>query len=329
MERKSSLTKHFFFLVSCILLLLTFAPVNSMLRAEEFPGHPVRLIIPTTPGGTLDTLCRAIQPYMQKILNVQVPLENVPGASHKIGLTRIWKSKPDGYTIICNSIPQNVLGEVVIYKTDYLMRDFSYICAISKVKTVLFVHWDSWSTFDDFLSAAKQRVLVGGVSGVGSAAHLSGLVAMDELKLNPKWVNFDSGGEALAALAGKHIDFIVTLGPTAFPMVKANRVRPLIVIDEEPDPFFPTTPTAKQKGIEITPTPAYFGMLAPPNTPQDRLDILEKAFLKAVNDPGLQKLSNDRFLNISFISAKDYKQETERQFRLVEKYRNFLKADLK
>jgi tripartite-type tricarboxylate transporter receptor subunit TctC len=197
------------------------------------------------------------------------------------------------------------------------------------VKTVLFVNWDSWQTFDDFLSAAKQRVMVGGVSGVGSASHLSGLVSMDELKLNPRWVNYDSGGEALASLAGKHIDFVITLGPTAFPMVKSNKIRPLIVFDEESDSVFPTTPTAKQKGIEISPTPAYFGMLAPPNTPQDRLDILEKAFLKAVNDPALQKLSNDRSLYISFISGKDYKRETERQFRLVEKYQHLLKAELK
>jgi tripartite-type tricarboxylate transporter receptor subunit TctC len=295
----------------------------------DFPKEPIKYVIPTTPGGALDILSRSVQPYLQKVLNVSVLLENMPGASHKVGLTRIWKGKPDGYSIICNSIPQNIIGETVVYTTDYKLKDFSYVCAISKLKAILFVNWDSWQTLDDFLAVAKQRPMVGAVSGVGSSTHLAGLVAMDELKVNTKWVIFDSGGEAVAALAGKHVDFMLSLTTTALSMYQGKKIRPLVVLDNDEDPDYPGIPTARQKNIRISLTPAYFGILAPPGTPQERIQILENAFSKAISEPALQHLSTDRKLYISFMSGKDYKLETERQFEIIERYKHLLKSDMK
>jgi tripartite-type tricarboxylate transporter receptor subunit TctC len=316
-------------LLVCLLSLMLVLPLDSLVWADGFPSKPIKFIIPTTPGGTLDLLGRCLQPYLQKYLNVSVTLENIPGASHKIGLTKAWKSTADGYTIIQNSIPQNIVGEAIIYKTDYQLRDFTYICAISKVSVALFANWDSFQTLEDFLEESKKRVLVGGVSGVGSASHLSGLVAMDEMKVNARWVNFDSGGDSLTALAGKHVDFTACLPTTAFSLVRAKKIRPLVILDNETDVFLPATPTARQKGIEISPTPAFFGILGPPKMPRDNTKILEKAFAKTISDPALQKLSKDRALYISFMSGNDYKRETEKQYNLVEKYRTFLDKGFK
>ncbi len=325
----SKVPSWFLCLSVCFLGIAGVVSLPSSGWTEDFPKDSVRYIIPTTPGGALDILSRSVQPYLQKTLNVSVFLENMPGASHKVGLTRVWKGKPDGYTIICNSIPQNIIGETVVYATDYKLKDFGYVCAISKLKAVLFVNWDSWGTLEEFLAAAKQRPMVGGVSGVGSSTHLAGLVAMDELKVNTKWVIFDSGGEAVAALAGKHVDFMLSLATTALSMYQGKKIRPLVVLDNEQDADYPGVPTARQKSIQISLTPAYFGILAPPGTPPERIQILENAFSKAINEPALQQLSKDRKLHIAFMSGKDYKLETERQYEIVEKYKHLLKTGMK
>ncbi len=319
---------HMFFCF-CLIPAMVSAILYSSVWAGQFPDGPIKFITPTPPGGTLDILGRCIQPFVQKTLNVSVTIENVPGASHKIGLTRVWKTNPDGYTLISNSIPQNIIGEAALFKTDYRIKDFAYICAIAKVSSVLFVNWDNWKSFEEFLSAARQRTLAGAVSGVGSGSHLSGLVTMDRLKINTKWVNFDSGGEAITSLAGKHTDFTVTPMTTALSLYTAKKIRPLVVFDSEPDESFPDIPTIRQKGVEITTTPVFFGILAPPGTPADRVRVLENAFQRAVSDPALQKISKERKLYISFISGKDYRNETDKQYEVVEKYQDLFKAAFK
>ncbi len=305
-------------------LILMLSITGAKALAASFPERRINVVVPFAAGSGVDLEARGIVPYVQKHIGVEVSIENVSGADGKIGLTRVWKSKPDGYNVIIHTATMSLIGESIL-GAEYRVADFSQIYCWSLSNQTLLVNSDSWKSLDEFIKAGRERPLSAGTAGRGSASHLNGIVLADELGIKVKWVPFDGSGEALAALAGKHIDFVVAMPTSALPLVKSGKIRPILTMGNSRDVVFPDAPIPKDLGHTFTTIQAIRGVDAPPKTDSAIVARLEEAFAKAAREPEFLSWAQKRKTTIVSLGHEEYRQTILSQTKAVEKYKNYLK----
>ena len=305
--------------------LLLFTGTGEVFGAN-FPTKLVTTVVGFSPGAGIDIEARGIAPFLQKHLGVQVVIDNVPGADAKIGLTRVWRAKRDGYTLMIHTTTMSIIGEYLL-NPEYRIAGFSHIFSWSQTNSVLVVNSENWKTFDDFVKAGRERVLSSGLPGRGTASHLSGLILESALGIKVNWVPFDGSGDALTALAGKHIDFASVATTSALPLVKAGKLRALVVMANSKDIVFPDVPLAKDLGYKFTVIPMLRGADGPPNMAPDVVKVLEDAFAKAVKEPEYLAWAKKRMMEIAPLNHKEYGEAIDSQQKEIEKYKTFLKGD--
>src|SRR3972149_7665398 len=262
-------TSNFLRKASCLWVavgIVFFTWGSGQVAAQDFPKKPVKIIVTADAGGGEDTEARGIAPYLQKILGGNVPIENPPGAGGKIAFEKFQRTEPDGYTLITYTFPKSIIIEYMD-KTNYRTKDFTPVFSWGRANQLLVGHADSWKNFDEFLKAAKSKTLSGGLSGRGSTTHLAGLLAIDELGIKVNWVPYEGSAGSIAALAGKHLDFTLALATSAVSLIRAGKLRPLLLLADKRDPYLPEVPIPKDLGFDITSLPAIRGVEAPPRTP--------------------------------------------------------------
>ena len=292
-------------------------------RKSAFPQKAIDFIVGFAPGGKLDIEARGIAPYLSKYLGVPVIIQNFPGAGGRISYTKLFNAKPDGYTIGGFPMPAVILGEYLA-AVGYKTQEFTSIFACFVTPQVLAVPTDTYQNIDEFLKVARSKSLSNATPGYGTSSHLVGIVVANGLGLKDvKHVHFEGAG-APTALAGKHVDFAVTNLPTVLPLVRAGKVKPLLVIADERDSVFPQVPTPKELGLKITTISGIDGFAGPPNVPLERVKILEEAFAKAAADPEFLAWAQKVAMNIKPMDHEKFRQETVEIVKEVEKYKDFL-----
>jgi len=299
-------------------MLFVCPPANSV----DFPKKTIKLIVTADPGGGEDTEARGIVPYLEKYLGVKILIENQGAAGGKIAFERFQKTEPNGYTLITYTYPKSVVIEYTD-KVNFKSKDYTPIYAWSWSSQVLVVNAETWKTFDEFLKVAKTKTMVGGLSGGHST--LGGLVVADELGLKVNWVPYEGSAGSLAALAGKHIEFSVTVTTSAVPLMEAGKLRSLIVFDNERDPYLPNVPCSKELGVRTSPIPGIRGIEAPPNTPPAIVKVLEEACSKTVKEPGYIEFAKKRKMAIHPLNSQEYGKAITEMYPIVEKYQQILR----
>jgi tripartite-type tricarboxylate transporter receptor subunit TctC len=307
-------------------LILSITPVASCI---DFPQRPIKIIVPADPGSGEDSDARAIAPYLQQYLGVNVMVENQPGAGGKIALERFQKTAPDGYTIISNQLPKSIIYEYM-FKADFKTKDFSPIFAWSVSHNLLGVNAAAWKTFDEFAKAAKERTLSGALSAMGGVSHLISLALAKELGINVNWVPFDGTAQSLATLAGGHVDFSIASSSSFRPLISAGKLRPLAIFSDEHDPFFPEVPTSKELGMATIPFVLVVrGLQAPPNTPPAVVKVLEEACSKGVKEPAYVDWANKKQIILKSMSSTEYGDYIVKEgYSTVEKYGPLMKESM-
>lgn len=313
-----------------IILTLTFCLCTWMGSAkaaekDKFPTKAIRVIVPQSPGGSIDMEPRGFTPYLSKTLGVDIMLENLPGAGGKMGLTKVWKADPNGYTLLYHGIPQSIMNEY-LFKTDFKTSGFTHVFGLCTTNMILLVHPDNWKTMDEFLKVAREKNLSGGIPSPGSTSHICGLASVDRLGMKANWVPFDGSGEVLSSLAGKHLDFAIVSTNSAQSLVAAGKLRPLLVYSDGPDQVFPDVPFPSKLGYNMTIMSAVRGFVAPPNTQPDRVKILEEAMLKTARNPVFLEWAKNRKFEITPLEGKKYFVETQKQYSLLDQFRGLFKS---
>ena len=313
----------------CALALLSsLVVIGSEALAATFPEKPITVIVNFSPGAGIDVDARGIVPYVQKHLGTRVTIENVAGADGKIGLTRVWRAKPDGYTVIIHTTTLTLIGERIA-DTEYRFSDFTHIFSWCQTNQVLVVNSEKWKNLDEFLAAARERPVSAGVPGRGTAAHLSGLIFVNAVGIKVNWVPFDGSGEALTALAGNHIDFASVASTSPLSLVRAGKLRPLVVFANKPDVVFPDTPLSKDLGYKFATVPGIRGIDGPPRMDPAAVKAIEAAFAKAVKEPDYLNWAKKRMVDVISLGQEEYSKAIEGQIVEIERYKSFFKAATK
>lgn len=313
------------YIISCLLLGFVILP-NATSIAADFPEKSITYIIPFAVGGKSDLMARAIAPFVQERLGVPIKIENYPGVI-KIGTGKLWKSKPDGYTIGSLGLPGPVTSELTS-QTDYRSREFSYIYAWNESNILLQVQANGPKDMTELLRLAKSRTLTGATGSFASGSHLVSIVMVKGLGLNVRWVHYNSGGEANAALAGGHVDFnTVSVTPQTASMLKSGMLRALMIVADEKDPAFPDVPAPKDLGYSFKILSFIEGAVAPKGLPADRLSRLENAFADAAKDPMFKKWAEETKTRIIHLPPRAYSQKVAEMYSEVEKLKGELKTE--
>ena len=316
--------KKFRLLIASVVLLLGTGEMMGAEKKSDFPQGPINYLIAYAPGGKTDTQARGLLPYVEKYLGVRIVIQNFPGAGGRIGLTKLFKAKPDGYTIGNFPLPAVVLGEYLA-SVEYKSKEFTPIFAGFLTRSVLVVAKDTYKSLDELIKAGRSKPLTNATSGIGNAVHLASLVTANGLGLKDvRNVPFNSSA-ALAALAGKHVDFAIAAASNALPLVQAGKLTPLLVIADKRDNAFPQVPIPKELGYKFSAIDTIDGVVGPPNLPIAKVKILEEAFAKAAADPKFLNWAEKAEMTFIPMDHKKYRLVVEDMVKEVEKYKDILR----
>ncbi len=292
-------------------------------RVGTFPERQITMLVAYAPGGKMDLEARALAMQLKKYLGVSVIIQNVPGANGRLGLTKLYRSKPDGYVIGGITIPNIQLVEVMS-KAEFRSNDFTKIFAWSANNASLAVPVDKWNSLEEFVSAGKAKTLSCGISGIGGSAHLAGLILEATLGLKFNWVPFNSGAEAAAALAGKHIDAATVSTASILPLQRAGRVKALVILAQERDQTMPEIPVPNELGYKYAAIPSVNGVAGPPGLAAAKVKLLEAAFAKAAKEPEFIAWAKRTGTELDMKNSRTLEKLTEDMTREVVKYSHLL-----
>ena len=274
-----------------------------LVRAQAFPDHPIRFIVPYAPGGSTDTSARIVAERLTAILGQQVIVENKPGGGTIIGTDVVAKAKPDGYTILLTPgafVVNAAFGIVLPYDP---LADLVPIVQIVDMPTLIAANNDApYKTMAEMIAWSKanpDRVVPFASAGIGSVPHLWGehLKALSGARL--EHVGYKGSAEALRDTLAGHVPLIVdALMPTATP-VRAGKLRGLGVAMAKRSSLLPDVPTTSEGGLIGMEASVRFGISAAGGTPAELVAKLNAATNTALSDDGVRR----RLEELGFIMA--------------------------
>ncbi len=293
-------------------------------KATKYPSKPLRIIIPAGAGGSLDREIRGIAPFLEKNLGISIIIENVVGADGIIAYNKIYKEKPDGHTIIYFNLSSAISLELTRETAKYVVKNLTPIASWNVKNHALAVHADSWKTFGDFLNDGKQKKI--SLAATGGSANIQGLLLETAVGIKFNWVPYSSSAEGMTAVAGKHVDALLTFAISPVPMIRAGRLRALAVFSSKPDPILPGVPNFKELGHMEVPLLVIYGMFAaPPNTPREFIPILEKAISNSMAGPEFNKVAENIGITVDFKPSSELNKVILEFYELLNKYKEFIK----
>lgn len=265
--------------------------------AQEYPSKPVRLIVPTSPGGGTDITARIVAPKLGEQLGQQVVVENRAGASTMIGMEHVARAAPDGYTIamgISSLTIQPHLRSKVPYDA---LRDFAPVSQVIKVPHLLVAHPSLPArSVKELVAFARPRPgeLNYAAGSVGSNAHMAMELLASTAGLKMVHVPYKGTGPALSDTLAGHLSLMMANLMAALPHVKNGRLRAYGVTSAQRAGVAPEVPTIAEAGLTGYEVVQWFGIFAPAKTPQDVIGKLHAATAQALQDQGVrQRLVSD------------------------------------
>jgi len=313
-------------LMAVFFLAMTFTWGAHAIWAAGYPDKAITIIVPFAPGAGTDLDARGIVPYLEKYLGVPVKIENIKGAEGKLGITRLWRSKPDGSTLMIHTVAETLMGDIVLPNVEYRTADLSHIGTFTRGNSIIVDHTDNWKTFPELAKTGRERALIGGNPGKGSPSHFNAMLLMKKAGVKVNWVPFSGAGEALTALAGKHTEFSIHTAPSILSLVKAGKIRPVVVLSEIKDNVFPDAPLAKEVGYDVEFLPVLRGLDGPPNMPEDVQQVLDKALAQAVKDPGFVAWAQNRMSQVYYLNREEYNKLIKAHLKELQENKDVLDA---
>jgi tripartite-type tricarboxylate transporter receptor subunit TctC len=261
--------------------------------AQDYPNHPVRVVIPLSPGGTTDVPGRMIAQKLSEKLGQQFFVENRAGAGGTIGSDFVAKAKPDGYTLLLTATPF-VITPHVYKKLPYnALADFAPVIRIASGPYVLVVHPSlGVNSVKELIALAKTQPgrIDFASSGNGSAQHLVTALFAHMAGIQLNHVPYKGSGPAQQDLMSGIVKMSFVGTPIAIPHVKAGRLKALGVSTATRSQEMPNVPTIAEAGVPGYEARVWIGMVAPAGTPHEIIAKLNGEIGRLVRTDELKKL---------------------------------------
>jgi len=260
--------------------------------AAQYPDKPITVVVPFAAGGPTDVVTRLLGDHMSRTLGQTIIVENVGGAGGTIGMTRAAQATPDGYTIAVGNTGTQSAAPALYPNLKYdPARSFAQIGITNFTPQAIVAKKSTQASglkeFIDYLKANSEK-LTYGHAGVGSIAHVSGLLFNAQFGLKPTLVPYRGTGPALQALVAEQLDYMIDQSLNVIPQVKAGTIKVYAIAAPERLSSLPDAPTTGEAGVDFV-FRAWNAMVAPKGTPKEIVGRLADALSKALDDPKVQE----------------------------------------
>src|SRR5689334_3976431 len=258
-------------------------------RAQTYPDHLIRMIVPFPPGGPVDTIARIVTQGLPHVLGQTVIIENRAGASGTIGAKAVAASPADGYTLLFGNISSLVVTPVVTNNRDFDPdKTFTAVAKTSQNYEVLIVHPDfPAKSVRELVAHAKANPgkLNFGSAGIGNATHLAAELFKQRTGVDIVHVPYKGAFEAVTGvMAGQVQMFFGDIGGV-LPLIREGRVRALGISSETRSADLPTLPTMIESGVPGYVVLTYTGVVAPAATSPEIVQKLNAALNTSLQTP--------------------------------------------
>jgi tripartite-type tricarboxylate transporter receptor subunit TctC len=275
-----------------ILALASFLISVTLAIAQDYPSRPITIVVPFAPGGATDVLPRLLGERLRAELGQSVIIENVSGAGGTIGLGRVARAAPDGYTLASGNW-STFVSNGAIYTLPYdLVTDFEPVVLLPANSHLIAARKslpaDNLRELVSWLKANQDKVSMA-TAGVGTGSHLAAVLLQSLTGTAFPLVHYRGGGPALQDLLSQQVDLMTNQAAVFLPQARAGSIKVYAVLAKERLVQAPEIPTADEAGLPGFRVSVWNGFWAPKGTPQEVILRLNAAVVKALADPELRQ----------------------------------------
>jgi tripartite-type tricarboxylate transporter receptor subunit TctC len=278
---------------AALLALLLYGMASA--TAQTYPSRPIVVVVPFTAGGPTDALMRVLGERMRVSLGQPLVVENATGAAGTIGVGRVVRATPNGYTLSVGHWSTHVVNGAIYPLGFDLLKDLEPVALLTSYPMLLVaknaVPATDLKEFVAWVRANQDKASAGSI-GVGSAAHVAGVYFQNLTGLKFQYVPYRGAAPALQDMMGGQIDFLFDHLAHSLPYVRSGKIRAYAVTAPTRSPSAPDIPTFDEAGVPGLHISIWYGLWAPRGTPKDIVARLNAAVREALADPGVrQRLS--------------------------------------
>jgi tripartite-type tricarboxylate transporter receptor subunit TctC len=261
-------------------------------RAQAWPDHPVRFVVPYPPGGGTDVIARIVQERFQNALGQPIIIENRGGAAGSLGTDVVAKSAADGYTVLF-TLSSHTINPAIYAKLPFnTVGDFAPVGMVASLPQILVAAPNfPANTVAELIALAKAKpdTLSFASVGNGSPGHLAGELLNLRAGIKLQHVPYRGGGPAVTDVMGGQVQLLWVSIPAAAQFVKTGKLKALAVSTLKRSSAFPDVPTMQEAGVKDFEVDSWYAMFVPAKTPRPIIDKLNAALNSIVKDPDIRE----------------------------------------
>jgi tripartite-type tricarboxylate transporter receptor subunit TctC len=259
--------------------------------AQTYPSRPITMVVPYSAGGPTDTLGRIIAEQMRATLGQSIVIENVTGAGGSIGVGRVARAAPDGYTLGIGQVSTNGFNGAVYQLSYDLLKDLAPVALLTIAPMWLVGRADlparDVKELVAWLKASPGKATMAAV-GFGGASHLCGVYFEKHTGTRITFVSYRGAAPANQDLLGGQIDLFCPEASNSLPLVRSGKVKAFAVLAKTRWAPAPDVPTIDEAGLPGLYIPFWHGFFVPAGTPKEIIARLNAAAVAALAAPAVR-----------------------------------------
>ena len=265
--------------------------VSQTTEAQTYPSRSITIVVPAAAGGPLDVLARILSERMRLTLTQPLIIENVAGAAGSIGVGRVARAPPDGYTLTVGMWGTHVVN-AAIYPLSYdVVTDFEPIGLIGSMPELIVANKtipaNDLKGLIEWLREHPDKATQG-TSGVGSAGHVAGVFFQNVSSTRFQFVPYRGLAPAMAALVAGQVDMMIDVPTSSLPHVRSGGIKAYAVMTQSRIASAPDIPTVDEAGLPGFYASVWYSLWAPKHTPMGIIGRLNGALMDALADPSVR-----------------------------------------
>ena len=261
-------------------------------RAQDFPTRPVTIVVPFPAGGPADTIARIIGERMRTSLGQPIVIENVAGAGGSVGVGRVARAAPDGYTLSIGQLNSHVFAGAAYSLRYDLLKDFDPVALLTTNPQMLVGKKDlparDMKGLIAWLRANPDRATYA-TPGLGSPSHVWGVHFQNSTETRFQFVPYRGAAPALQGVLSGQLDLTCLQASDLLPQVRSGNVIAYAILSNSPWVRALDIPTVDSAGVSGLYMPFWHGLWVPARTPRDIIAKLNSAAVEALDDPSLRQ----------------------------------------
>lgn len=277
-----------------ILASIALAAAAITASAQAWPSKPVTFVVPFPPGGSSDTIARALSTRLpDKFPGSTFVVQNTGGAGGTLGAAAVKRAAPDGYTVLVSSLGPFVISPHLVKSPGYdPLKDFDYVSVAVQAPNVLAVNanssWKSIQQVMEYLKANPGKMTFASAAN-GTSDHLTAELFWQETKTKGTHVPYKGGAPAMQDLLGGQVDATFMNINTGMPHFKGGKLRPLAITSTKRSPLLPDVPTMEELGFKDVTVYSWQAVALPKGAPAEARRKLHEGIVAVMAEPAVRQ----------------------------------------